>query len=152
MGTPAKLPLPTLAGHVWDKGRYKIGGARVNERCIPAHFVLAIVVAEACDWCERKIQSSKFTLRDGVEAALGFVRLRSRMSANKEVRRAKFFFVMNISQGSFCLGRHTRSYVAEGPETLAGQRLASEFDGKERLTVKNVRIVRSTCTYGMIHV
>ena len=35
--------------------------------------------------------------------------------------------------------------VAEGPETSAGQRLASEFDGKERLMVKNVRIVRSTC-------
>ena len=92
MGTPAKLPLPTLAGHVWHDGRYKIGGAKVNERCIPAHFVLAIVVAEACDWCERKIQSSTFTLRDGVEAALGFVRLKHCMSANKEVRRAKFFF------------------------------------------------------------
>ena len=35
--------------------------------------------------------------------------------------------------------------VAEGPETSAGQRLASEFDGKQRLAVKNVRIVRSTC-------
>jgi len=110
MGTPAKVPLPTLAGHVWDKGRYKVGGVRVNERCIPAHFVLAIVIAEACEWSEIKIQSSKFTLRDGAAAAPGFVRLRTRMSANKEVRRAKFFFVMNISQGSFCLGRRTRSY------------------------------------------
>ena len=88
MGTPAKLPLPTLAGHVWHKGRYKVGGAKVNERCIPAHFVLTIVVAEACDWCERKINSSKFTLRDGAGAAHGFVHLRTCMSANKEVRRA----------------------------------------------------------------
>ena len=30
--------------------------------------------------------------------------------------------------------------VAEGPETLAGQRMASEFDGKERRAVKNVRL------------
>ena len=41
--------------------------------------------------------------------------------------------------------------VAEGPETSAGQRLASEFDGKERLAVKNVRIVHSTCADGMSH-
>ena len=30
--------------------------------------------------------------------------------------------------------------VAEGPETLAGQRMASEFDWKERRAVKNVRL------------
>ena len=29
--------------------------------------------------------------------------------------------------------------VTEGPETLAGQRTALEFDGKERRPVKNVR-------------
>ena len=71
---------------VADDGRYKLGGTRANERCLPSHYVLAIAVAEACEWKENLVLNSHFTLRDGLEASSGFVCLRTSMSANKQVR------------------------------------------------------------------
>ena len=88
MEAPRKA-LPTLANHVWQSnGRYKLGGTWANERCLPSHNVLAIAVAEACEWKEIMIANAHFTLRDGLEASSGFVCLRTSMSANKQVRVA----------------------------------------------------------------
>ena len=90
MATPENPSLPTLDGHVWNKGRYKVGGAKSNERCIPGLYVLAIVVADACGWSVKKVQDSCFTLREGSDPTLGLISLVASMSANKEVRRKKF--------------------------------------------------------------
>ena len=94
----APKPFPTLEGHVWQSnGRYKLGGTRANERCLPSHYVLAIVVAEACEWKENLGANARFTLRDIPAASAGFVCLRASMSANKQVRVAICIYSEHLS-------------------------------------------------------
>ena len=85
----------------------------MSERCIPTHFVLAIVAAEACGWCERK--SSLISLLYGMALTLRFVDfvcLRICMSPNNEVRRKNFFHLTFLNIFFVWGGTHARQLLA----------------------------------------
>ena len=55
---------PTLKGHTWAApGKFIVGGAKNNSRSVPSLFLLAFLIAEACEWSLDVAATALYCLR-----------------------------------------------------------------------------------------